>query len=242
MITPQPQLPHLRLPRARIAVVLWVLVGLLCVGSLGSQILKYEHGIDWGMGLLPKMFLDAEDGFGTFFATGLLLSCALLLWMSAGRARVEDRPFVKHWAFLALLFLGMAMDEAVGLHELLIPILRDRLGTSGLLHYAWVIVGAGAVLLVGLAYIKFLLHLERATRMRFIIAAILYVGGALGIELFEGQHVSEHGIHNLTYGIYVTIEETAELAGLTVFALALLRHLAASPSEVRIAVSSGEAM
>lgn len=233
--------PVLEVERRLVMRWLWGLGGLLTLASLGSQILKYQAGIDWGMGLLPKFFFDAEDGFGTFYATTLLLTCGLLLWWIAASVAANAGAFAKHWRGLSIIFILMAMDEAVGLHELLIPILRDGLGTSGLLHYAWVIVGAAVVLIVGLVYLRFVLVLPGPIRTRFILAAVLYVGGALGVELFEGGHVSEHGIENLTYGIFVTVEEALELAGLSVFILALLRCLEAGPGRVILSFARSEA-
>ena len=51
----------------------------------------------------------------------------------------------------------------------------------------------GFVLIVGLAYARFLFELPAKTRNLFLIAATLYVEGALGIEMVGGYYSSQMG-------------------------------------------------
>ncbi len=220
-----PSSSPVRLDPRRVTRWLSACVLLLFVAGLASALLMHLTEHDWGFGLIPKFYMDTESGPATFFATLLLLLNAAALAVIAAMRRSSMDRFARHWLVLALGFLLMALDEAASFHELLIEPLRGALGVGGLLHYAWVVVGFAVVLGVGVAFLRFLRHLPRRTRNQFLLAALLYLGGALGVELFEGRHVEAHGIHNLGYGLFVTAEETLEMIGLVVFLHALLTLL-----------------
>ena len=65
------------------------------------------------------------------------------------------------------------------------------------------------------------------------MAATLFIGGAIGVELVGGRHVELHGRQNWTYSMIVTVEESLEMAGLIVFIWALLDYCADNYKEVR---------
>ena len=50
---------------------------------------------------------------------------------------------------------------------------------------------------VGLCYLRFLLQLERRTRLLFVAAGALFVGGALGMEMIAGIVVESYGVASL---------------------------------------------
>ena len=103
--------------------------------------------------------------------------------------------------------------------------MRELLGIEdGYLYYAWVVPAAIILCLLGVWYLPFLRALPRATRRRFIGAGLLYVGGALGVELLGGRWITEHG-RTLTFFLVVTLEEVLELTGGLTFFDALVRHL-----------------
>jgi hypothetical protein len=65
------------------------------------------------------------------------------------------------------------------------------------------------------------------------VAAILYIGGAIGVELIGGRYAELHGEENWTYSMITTVEESLEMAGLIVFIWALLEYCADNYKEVR---------
>ena len=101
---------------------------------------------------------------------------------------------------------------------------------GGLLYFSWVIPATLIVLGLAVVYRGFLLALPAATRRRFLLAAALYLGGALAMELPLGYWTSRHGVDNLGYGLIDWLEETLELAGASLFCYALLLHLLAAPA------------
>jgi hypothetical protein len=122
----------------------------------------------------------------------------------------------------------MAIDEAFQFHERLnIPVgtlLGD--GSLGIFYFPWVIPGIALVSVLGLYFLRFLLHLPAATGLSFLMAATLYIGGAIGVELIGSSHAELHGYENLTYSMIATLEESLEMAGLIVFIWALLNYCA----------------
>jgi hypothetical protein len=79
---------------------------------------------------------------------------------------------------------------------------------------------------MGLLYIPFLVHLPASTRRRFITAAVVYVGGALGVEAVSGWRAERMGMNNMTHSLIATVEEVMEMSGVAMFIVGLIRHLA----------------
>jgi hypothetical protein len=59
----------------------------------------------------------------------------------------------------------------------------------------------------------------------FVLAAALYVGGALGTEMVEAVYVEAHGRGTLAREAICCVEELLEMLGVVVFAYALLDYL-----------------
>ena len=76
--------------------------------------------------------------------------------------------------------------------------------------------------------------LPKTTRINFIIAAIIYITGLIGIEMLGGQYHELHGRENLTYSMISTLEESLEMLGLILFIRALLDYLSTHFSEISI--------
>jgi hypothetical protein len=137
---------------------------------------------------------------------------------------------------MAIIFVLLSLDEAGRIHELSVSIFRLAFDTHGLLYYAWVIPAVIALLILSVVYLRFVLDLPRKTRTVFLIAAVLYVGGALGLEMFEGN-LNEMGRYmDPTYVILVTIEESLELSGVTVLIYGLLSYIRHQDGQIEIAI------
>lgn len=223
-----PQQIHLR--PARIALVLGaavlVLVAFHFVGYFHSTLVG-EGPITYSFA--PKFDLDGEQTVPAFFSSLLLLFAALTIFSIASDPRTT--ALRTHWWVLGAIFAFMAVDEAAGFHELLIMPLRSRFDLPSWLHYAWVIPVAVLVILFALAYLRFLLALPRRYQALFVLAGVLYVGGALGMEML-GAATRGSG----TYELMMALEETLEMTGATVFIYTLLTYKGqfGSPVLVRI--------
>jgi hypothetical protein len=130
----------------------------------------------------------------------------------------------------------LAVDEAGRIHELLNRPTKELLGNlaTGIFYFAWwVIPGVAITLVFGLSFLKFFIHLPLQIRLLVLLAAILYIGGAVGVELIGSRYAEQHGIENLTYNMITTLEETLEMAGVITFVRALLTYIETNYGEVR---------
>jgi hypothetical protein len=223
-----------------IARILGAVAFLLVLASIGGQFAKYVYGHSHLKGLVPLFYIDKEENIPTYFSLLLLLFAALLLAVITLLNGKQRTPHVSKWAILSFGFLFMAYDEAFQVHERLVTPVRTLLGDSnlGVFYYAWVIPGIALVLVLALFFLRFLLHLPAITRLRFMMAATLYIGGAIGFELIEGRYAELHGERNFTYSMIVTIEESLEMGGLIVFIWALLKYFADNHKEVQFRVEA----
>jgi hypothetical protein len=217
-----------------IARTLGAVAFLLVLASIGGQFSTFVLGHNYLKGLVPLFYLDNEQNIPTYFSVLLMLFAALLLAVITVLDGKQRIPYVSKWAILSFGFLFMAFDEAIQVHERLILPIRTLLGDRnlGVFYFAWVIPGIALVLVLGLFFLRFLLQLLATTRLRFLMAATLYIGGAIGVELIGGRYAELHGQQNWTYSMIATVEESLEMAGLIVFIWALLKHCANVYKEV----------
>lgn len=220
---------------SRIVTGLGVTAAALVGLSLATQWVLWKGG---GMDRrVARLFsLDSEGNLPTWFSGTLLLAAAALLAVIALRDLRTRAPGGRWWAGLAVLFLWIAIDESAAVHELSIRPLRDRLGTAGegALRFTWVLPAGALLAVLAAAYARFLLRLPRPTRVGIVVAAAVYVGGGLGVELWGASWSGERGIRSFEYACIVAAEEGLEMAGCILLLRTLLRHLAAASAHVEV--------
>jgi hypothetical protein len=226
---------------SRVARVLGTVAVVLVVGSIAGQLTIHLTEHPSAVDLLAKLlYVDAEQNIPSAFSTFLLLLAALLLAVIAALARKHTSSSASHWTILSAGFVFMAVDEAWELHERLIDPVRKLLGHGnlGIFYYAWTLPGLALVLALAPFFSRFLFHLPAKTRLAFLVAATLYIGGAIGVEAIGGRYHELHGRFNLTYSMIATAEESLEMAGLIIFIWALLVYIADTYDEVRFQVKN----
>lgn len=203
---------------------------LLVAVNLAGVTAKFHFGAPPLQGWVARFDLDGERNIPSLFSTGLILLCAGLMFAIA---RIDQGPNRIGWRGLTSIFVFLAADELVSLHERLIEPLRATLHTSGVLYFAWLIPYGIAVLLIAALYLRFLLRLPDTTRRRMIAAGAVYLAGAVGLELIGGAYLESLGNrHNLPYELLTTLEETLEMAGMVLLARSLVRHLQGSSEQI----------
>jgi hypothetical protein len=209
---------------------------ILAIAYIAGQFAKYALGHGHLLGLVHLFDLDAEENVPSYFSLFLLIIAALLLTFIAIINRKQHLPNVSKWVVLALGFMLMSYDEAFSLHEQLVWPVRKLLGgnSSGIFYYAWVIPGILLVFILGCYFFRFLLDLSAKTRLRFLMSAVIYIGGSIGFELIGGKYADLHGERSFTYAMLVTVEESLEMSGVIVFIWALLKYISEEFREVRI--------
>ncbi|MDA1354503.1 MAG: hypothetical protein O3A01_08610 [bacterium] len=174
------------------------------------------------LGLPIHIFdMDWEKNIPTLIETLLFLAVAMEAW----RARKTASAALKRgWGIITGVFLFLALDEWLMIHDSLTEGIRTTLNTTGILYFAWVIPYAGLVLIFGLIMLKFLLKLPQITRLQLIASGIIFVGGALGFELINGLLKGAIGADSVLYALGTTTEELMEFTGLALALTAIMRH------------------
>jgi hypothetical protein len=227
---------HVRLPApGRVTRILALVAAALVLADLILDVLTWRLPDSAVLGSLARLFdLDGEVTVPSWYSASLMLLCAVLLAGNGLAYLLLDPRHARRWLALAAVFVALSLDETAALHERTALPIRTFLGAGGLLYYAWVIPGALFAAAVGVASVRFLRELPPDTRLRFIGAGALFLGGALGMELWTGWLVERYGERHVAYVVATAVEEGLEMAGLLYFIHALLVHARAHLKEVRV--------
>ena len=114
---------------------------------------------------------------------------------------------------LSWIFVYLAFDESAKIHEQIGDYTENFVNASGYLYYPWVISYGILLLILGAIYVRFFWRMERRTLWRFALAAVIFLGGAVGMELLGAKEASLHSANTLRYCVYYTIEESMEMFG-----------------------------
>lgn len=217
---------QISLDSSTITRILAIMALLLIATSIAGQISRFIFEVENLNSLIRLFNVDEERNIPTYFSMLLMIFIASLLAIIATLNSKLGFPHVSKWVVLSCGFWFMAYDEVFQIHEKLIWPFRALLGDTnlGAFYFAWVIPGITIVFVSGLFFLKFLLYLPAIVRSRFLFAAVLYLGGAIGLELIGGQHVELHGEENFIYSLITTIEESLEIFGLIFFIWTLLKY------------------
>jgi hypothetical protein len=220
-----------------LASVFLVLLTVHVAGLVARFWLGYPADARW----IAFFDFDTEGNLPTWFSSILFIISAGLLAVLGAWKRAERDAFARHWKALAATFLFLALDEATSLHERLddVGLLKRALSAGGGLYHPWVAVYAALVVLAAIFLFRFMGSLPRRTRTGFLVAAVLYVSGAVGMEMVGAAHDERSGREDLGYASIATFEETLEMAGALVFIFALLAYPDRAGADGRLLVRIG---
>ncbi|MHC5934072.1 hypothetical protein [Nostoc sp.] len=183
--------------------------------------------------------LDGEFNIPAWYSVFSLLFCSGLLKVITA-IKTQDRYF-SYWKTLSWIFFYLSLDEAFSFHEILIiPSVRQSLHLNPIFFQTWVIPGAVLVGVFAFKYLKFLLHLPQKSRYLFLIAAVVYVGGALGMEMVGGVLRVDFGRRTLITFIGIFVEEFLEMVGIVIFIYALLAYLSSLKESIQLKIYISE--
>ena len=172
---------------------------------------------------LNSLNMDRELNLPTLFSSALLLVAALLMQRLAQRS---DRIATEDWRLLSKIFIFLALDEALQIHEILIiPGLRHQVHPA--LASTWVVPYAALVLIMLWRFRRFLGCIPRATASRLLRSGSVYLSGAIGMEMIGSFAVRSSLIrlHSPWYGAITGLEESLEMLGIILLIDALMRAL-----------------
>ena len=224
----------LTISRTLVARILIGAVILLHTLNIPALVLRYLVDVP-GSTAYPNFFSVSNEGrLPTFYSGVTLLVAALLLAVTATHERNRGGRFARHWFGLSVIFVFMAADELLAIHELSMVPMRRLFGiTGGPLFFAWVIPAAAFLVLLAITYARFLMALPRPACARSSSPASSMSVGALGMELVGSAYFTSHS-NDMIYGVIATVEELGEMTGMALFILALLDHLARIAPDWRV--------
>ncbi len=187
------------------------------------QFLIYTFQLNKHWFLLFNM--DKEVNIPTVFSCSLLLICSYLISLIYNRHR-EQRDKIEHkWNVLKWIFIFLALDEGLQIHEaLIIPSLKPMLPT--MLSIIWVIPYGIFAIYAAIYFIPLIKSLPRKLKYLTLLSGIIYITGALIIEMIGNYfvRVGDIRLHGISYGLISTLEESLEIFGLIIFIYTLLRY------------------
>ncbi len=211
------------------------LLVMLSLAVLGG--FKFLGTPGWLLWLYGVANIDAERTLPAVYSSLQLLAAAALIGLVAVAQGSIARGAPRRFCALAMLFVLLAADEAFAFHEAMGRAMHRQLQLEGPLRgcWTWVLAGTPIVLVTGACFLPLLWKLHTSTRRWIVLAAALFIGGALGLEAVGGMVQTLRG--GLAYHMVVAVEEWCEMTGISVLLFALMRELSQRPS-IRLAVAA----
>lgn len=194
-----------------------VLISVTILLILVSVYLNFLNLLKIEVFRVPRRIFDlnTERNIPTLFSSVVLLGASMLLGYIAYLTRLTGGRYSLLWAILSFGFLFLSIDETAYIHE---NFSEDVAG--------WIFVVAPFVILFFLGYIRFFLHLPRSTKVYFLIAGALFIGGAFILEFIGSWRISTAGENRIaTTLLFTSVEESFEMFGIDLFVFALLLYL-----------------
>jgi hypothetical protein len=219
---------------------LWLgsLTAFFAVISLIIQYRKFFAADKTAINLEPLFGLETELSLPSIYSVLLLFMAAVLLALVTILKKKEGARYVFNWFILTCGFFLMTLDEGASIHELLMEPMGKLMGsnTPRVFYYTWVIPALILVFIIGLLFIKFVFALPGKTRLEFLIAAVIYLCGAVGFEMVCGIYAVLYGVNNFGINLLANFEEIFEMGGTILFIHALLDYIGKSYLTVKFRI------
>jgi hypothetical protein len=208
-----------------IVILLSTITILLVVAHLVTIAMPYifegfEHGLV--RLLFSLFFLDGEGNVPAIFSTWLFLLNAVI-FLIVWKAACLSGDSHKIWLFLSSVFVFLALDESISIHERLINPLRQALGATGIFYYTWIIPYGIGVVLLAIVAIPVFWRMQKRIRFWFGLSAATYLFATIGLEMISGKYlVMMNEQKDIVWIFMVTLEESLEMVGLIILVYAQL--------------------
>jgi hypothetical protein len=216
-----------RLTIASAAKVGRVLAGCIAFLVVVHVVTTWVSQQGYGLHRTARLFdLDQESNIPTWFSSLLLAAAAATSFVISHQCR--GTPAVRPWLGLALIFVGMSVDETASLHEMFGPGITQALGfkAQGVLTCAWVLPGLAVAALVAGIFARFVYRLPRRVRRLTLLSGAFYAFGAIGCEMIYSSMLGS-GIPDTAWParLEIVVEETLEMAGVALWIYTQLLYL-----------------
>lgn len=170
--------------------------------------------------------LDMERNIPTVFSSSLLLIASFLFYLRSKVAGEKQTGLQGYWIGLCVVFAFLGFDEGAKIHEQVGDLTSEYFSIVNQYEiFPWVF--AYGISLFGLTavYIRFFLCISRSLFKRLMIAAAIYLSGAIGFDMLGGYLSAHYGIASVPYSLAYTVEESLEMFGVIYLIDLLLAEL-----------------
>ncbi|CAN5596168.1 hypothetical protein BH23BAC1_BH23BAC1_19380 [soil metagenome] len=215
----------IRILPKRVLRILILTILILLIGQILFLVTQFFYGYSFRHFFLIFNF-DNEGFVPTLYSTFAILFAALLLLVVSIIKYAQKEKDKVYWFLLFVIFCLLAYDEAAEVHEGFNEYFWDSPYLPTWLGFGWVIPYSILVLIIGVFFIKFLKSLPKKISLLFLISGLIFISGAIGMEL-PGAYLwfNTGGFNSLYYNLAATVEELLEMLGIAVFIYAILKYL-----------------
>lgn len=211
------------LPRLLLAIVL----SLLAI-HVALQYDRFNtHVSPWEIQLLFD--LDEETSVPNWYSTAALGLAAVLAAAIASKERADGTAAASRWRAVAWVLGYLCFDEVAGVHETV----------NSLSPISWTVPFGLLAVVVGAWMLPFVLRLPASTRNGIILAGLLYVASATGVELVSSQFFNEANKRQFDYALNTVVEEGGEMLAVVVMIRTLLKHMERTGGTASIVLRPG---
>lgn len=183
--------------------------------------------------------VDVEASLYTWCSSAALFLASVLLFLIGRASNYISLIRRCQWYLLSFIFLTLSIDESLSFHEKLSGPFKSLLHTSGIFYFAWVIPASLLCITGFLLYIPFLWDLKIKDRVLMILSAVIYLMGAIVLEMISGVYAEENGgVYTGTYRILTNMEEGVEGLGVSLFVYCLMKL--AEQINIKIIIGTSE--
>jgi len=201
----------------RLITLLGVIAGVLLLIHIGLTVYHYTISeLPW---VIRQLFdVDEENNIPTWYSSINLLLTSGFTLLLAQQKKAEKDQWSAYWRFLGYGFLLLSLDEMAGLHE----------SFNSVTEASWAVYAIFPVLVIAVVYLRFLFALPTPTAVLFMLSGVIFVGGAVGVELYTEPYLDNDELNTLAYNLWTPLEEGMEMYGVILFLHALLHYMAAA--------------
>ena len=236
--------PRFTLPAKPVFITLSIAAVVLALMGFGADYAGTLEDKDLLWAFAWQFDFGQEGNFINWYQSVTLFGCAVLAGIVAFLNRHAGRPRTALWALMAVVMAFVAVDEAAQIHDRTLNTVIAALtgdaapakgGEDGAFGSSkWMLVYLPGALVLGALYFRFFLALPKRTRWGFVIAASLYIGGAVGVELLFEQFSADGGGDTMGSFALDATSELGEMLGVAVFAGTLVAYLSREFGELRV--------
>jgi hypothetical protein len=222
---------NIKLNPLKYSLFLAIIASILLVIYLALLLFIPEFNASEKEGVVGLFNLNNEVSIPTWFSQIILFLSAVILFAIS----ISVNSWKKYWKYLGFIFIYLSVDEGAAIHELTVFPMRDLLNIQyGPLYYTWVVLFGALFLILVLIYFKFYLNLPRRTQAILLLSAVIFISGAIGMEMVGSNIAARTGEISKGYSFATAAEEYFEMMGVTLFIYGLLDYFVKQKLEIKI--------